>query len=143
MDIDFIVQDSFALTRPQWKLAPNLEEAGRAFAEAVKNTYKVQEVEKQIEPEESDEEYSDGDADDEDIPVPDMEDGQSSGDEADADVDISACSLFLYMLICFRSQRLTKMRNVTLTSRKTLLSPARKKSVILRPKLSLTENFRR
>ena len=86
MDIDFTVQDSFALTRPQWKLAPNLEEAGRAFAESVKNNYKATESEKQAEPEELEEDSSEGDADEEDLPVPDMEDGQSSADEADTDV---------------------------------------------------------
>ncbi|KAL1879431.1 hypothetical protein VTK73DRAFT_6963 [Phialemonium thermophilum] len=35
MDIEFIVQDIFALTRPQWKLASNAEEAFKAFQLAV------------------------------------------------------------------------------------------------------------
>ena len=35
MDIDFIIQDTFALTRPQWKLNTDFEEAGRLFAEKV------------------------------------------------------------------------------------------------------------
>ena len=44
MDVDFIVQDTFALVRPQWKLATNLDEAGRAFADAVAQNYKTQEA---------------------------------------------------------------------------------------------------
>ncbi|KAK5653863.1 hypothetical protein OQA88_7787 [Cercophora sp. LCS_1] len=35
MDIEFLVQDIFALTRPQWKLASNLEEASKVFQLAV------------------------------------------------------------------------------------------------------------
>ncbi|KAJ8130372.1 hypothetical protein O1611_g3257 [Lasiodiplodia mahajangana] len=35
MDIEFIVQDTFILTRPQWKLATNLEEAAKAFQLAI------------------------------------------------------------------------------------------------------------
>ena len=91
MDIDFIVQDSFAMARPQWKLATTFEDAGRVFAEAVKNNYRAQEVEKIPEPEESDESSSGGD--DEDIPVPEMEDGQSSADEAEADVYLTHLSV--------------------------------------------------
>ncbi|KAI1266069.1 armadillo-type protein [Xylariaceae sp. FL1019] len=35
MDIEFIVQDTFTLTRPQWKLASNLEEASKALQLAI------------------------------------------------------------------------------------------------------------
>ena len=42
MDIDFIIQDTYALTRPQWKFAGGFEEAGRAFAEIVSQHYKAQ-----------------------------------------------------------------------------------------------------
>ena len=86
MDIDFIIQDTFALIRPQWKLAANLDEAGRAFAELVKQNYKSQEQEKALEAEEPDEgTSSDDEADDDELPVPEM-DAQSSSDEAEAEV---------------------------------------------------------
>ncbi|KAL9103986.1 MAG: hypothetical protein Q9163_001006 [Psora crenata] len=85
MDIDFIVQDSFALIRPQWKLAANLEEAGRAFAVMVKHNNRPQEAGKPVETEEPEDDSSDGEGDDEDLRVPEMDDGQSSGDEADAE----------------------------------------------------------
>ena len=86
MDIDFIVQDSFALIRPQWKLANSLEDASRSFAEIVKQNYKTHEVERSAEPEEAEDDLIDGDVDDDDLPVPEMDDRQSSGDEADAEV---------------------------------------------------------
>ena len=87
MDIDFIIQDTFAQIRPQWKLAANLEEAGRAFADVVKQNYKSQELEKPTEAEEPDDgASSDEEAEDDELPVPEMEDAHSSSDEAEAEV---------------------------------------------------------
>ncbi|KAI1000846.1 Regulator of nonsense transcripts 2 [Podosphaera aphanis] len=54
MDIEFIVQDVFALTRPQWKLASNFEEASKVFHLAVVQDQKTSGVEKVVEPEELD-----------------------------------------------------------------------------------------
>jgi regulator of nonsense transcripts 2 len=90
MDIEFIVQDIFALTRPQWKLASNIEEAGEAFRLAMVQDQKTSGTEKSVEPEElelddsSDEAVDDreghlGAADD---------DGESSDDD---DTDVSNC----------------------------------------------------
>ena len=88
MDIDFIIQDIFAFTRPQWKLAASVEEAGRAFADLVKQNYKPQEPEKLVEVEESDEGAStDEEADDDETRIADI-DGQSSSDEAGAETEI-------------------------------------------------------
>lgn len=86
MDIDFIIQDAFSLTRPQWKLAADFEEAGRAFADLVKQNYRAQEQEKQLEAEEPDDGVSSEDeADEDELPVPEM-DARSSSDEAEAEV---------------------------------------------------------
>ena len=86
MDIDFIIQDTFSLTRPQWKLATDLEEAGRAFADSVKQNYKGQEQERPMEAEEPDDgESSEDEADEDELPVPEM-DAQSSSDEAEMEV---------------------------------------------------------
>ncbi|KAK5175510.1 mRNA decay protein [Saxophila tyrrhenica] len=53
MDIDFVVQDTFSLLRPQWKLVSNnLEEAGRVFSEACKQNYRDTAMSKTLEPEE-------------------------------------------------------------------------------------------
>jgi regulator of nonsense transcripts 2 len=71
MDIEFIVQDVFALTRPQWKLASNLEEASRAFQLAVAQDQKTSGVDKAAETADAE---SDGPSDGE------MDDGEAEGD---------------------------------------------------------------
>lgn len=40
MDIDFLIDDAFALVRPSWKITKTLEESGAAFAEACRENYK-------------------------------------------------------------------------------------------------------
>lgn len=42
MDIDFIVQDTYALVRPQWKIVSELSEAANLFAEACATNYEAQ-----------------------------------------------------------------------------------------------------
>lgn len=86
MDVDFMIQDTYALTRPQWKLVANLEEAGRAFAEVVTQNYKPQEIDKILEPEEIEDEASSDGGDEEELHVPGIEDAHSSSEEADAEV---------------------------------------------------------
>jgi regulator of nonsense transcripts 2 len=90
MDIEFIVQDVFALTRPQWKLASNIEEAGRAFQLAVAQDQKTSGLDKVAEPADAD---SDGPSD------VDMDDGEAEGEtgiaeaeedsESDEDAEVS------------------------------------------------------
>ncbi|KAK8207229.1 armadillo-type protein [Phyllosticta capitalensis] len=88
MDIEFIVQDAFAMTRPQWKLATSLEEAGGLFAEAVKQNYDKSATGHNAEPEDVDDDSGsddgrDGDdKEDEEIEARNHEAG-SSDDEAD------------------------------------------------------------
>ncbi len=77
MDIEFIVQDVFSLTRPQWKLASNWEEASRAFQLAVAQDQKTSGVEKIVEPEEPD---SDSSSDDE-VGENDVEKDPAEGDD--------------------------------------------------------------
>jgi regulator of nonsense transcripts 2 len=87
MDIDFLVQDTYALTRPQWKLATSFEEAGRAFADLIAHNHKSQGTEKTIDTELMEDGISSSDeADEDEPPVPEMEDGQSSSEEIEADV---------------------------------------------------------
>lgn len=80
MDIDFIVQDGFALVRPQWKLASDLQEATRAFSEAVAVNYKRQNQDKVVD-HEDDAEESPFDDDMEREILPDVEDEPSSGED--------------------------------------------------------------
>ena len=90
MDIDFLIQDTFALLRPEWKLHTNLEQAGAAFAEAVKQHVKSQETERPLETEPLEEgDDSEEDADEEDLPVARMKESTSSDDEdAENDAEI-------------------------------------------------------
>jgi regulator of nonsense transcripts 2 len=83
MDIEFIVQDIFSLTRPQWKLASNLEEASRAFQLAVAQDQKNAGLNKPAEAEEP--EVDESSNDDEELGVPEPED---SSDEEDVDVSM-------------------------------------------------------
>lgn len=56
MDVEFVVQDTWSLLRPQWKLITNdLDAAGKAFADAVKQNYQDTAAGKMAEPEEADE----------------------------------------------------------------------------------------
>ncbi|KAI9683417.1 MAG: hypothetical protein M1829_005489 [Trizodia sp. TS-e1964] len=83
MDVDFMVQDTYSATRPLWKIASNLDEAGQAFASAVSQNYKAQEVEKQMEVEEADDvSSSSDDIDGDDARLPDIGE-QSSGEDVD------------------------------------------------------------
>ncbi|KAB5572124.1 armadillo-type protein [Coniochaeta sp. 2T2.1] len=83
MDIEFIVQDIFALTRPQWKLASNFEEASKAFMLAVAQDQKTSGADKLAETEDdgSGGESSD-DENAEDMVLGDPDDEQESGSEA-------------------------------------------------------------
>jgi regulator of nonsense transcripts 2 len=94
MDIEFIVQDVFALTRPQWKLASNFEEASRAFQLAVAQDQKTSGADKIMEPEEPDSDGSsdDGIGDNEvDAGLPDV-DGEDAS-ESDDELDVSCYRL--------------------------------------------------
>ncbi|OWP03436.1 nonsense-mediated mRNA decay factor (Upf2) [Marssonina coronariae] len=94
MDIEFIVQDVFALTRPQWKLASNIEEASRAFQLAIAQDQKTSGMDKVLEAEaddgESDKSSDDGLGDMEaegGLPEADDEGDFESEDEIDIDAN--------------------------------------------------------
>jgi regulator of nonsense transcripts 2 len=85
MDIDFAVQDAYAMVRPDWKLVTTLEEAGKIFAEAVKQNYRTASHERQVDPEEvddaQDDSVSEDGEDDEDINAHEAVEEKSSGDD--------------------------------------------------------------
>jgi len=100
MDIDFIVQDTFALTRPQWHLATDFEEAGRAFADLVKQNYKSQEQEKSLDAEDPDDGISSDEEAYDNDPRLTVQDAHSSSDEAEAEAEVSSPSPHrLYYLV--------------------------------------------
>jgi regulator of nonsense transcripts 2 len=91
MDIEFIVQDTFSLTRPQWKLASNLDEAAKAFQFAVAQDQKTAGLDRNVELDEgstgssSDDENGDGD-----LPEAEREgEEDSSQEEDDIEVQLS------------------------------------------------------
>lgn len=90
MDVEFIVQDAYALVRPQWKLITDLDEASRVFGEAVKLNYQTAANDKPVEPEDDEESASDDDVDgpeDDDVVVPEGEDKSSDEEEESSDED--------------------------------------------------------
>jgi regulator of nonsense transcripts 2 len=89
MDIEFIVQDIFALTRPQWKLASNLEEASKAFQLAVAQDQKTTGADKAAEIDDDASGDSSDDENAEDMVLGDPDDEQDSGSEAG---DLEVCS---------------------------------------------------
>ena len=82
MDVEFDLQDLFALVRPQWKMVATLEEAGAAFAEACKEQYQTTAPDRPSTPLETEEpDALDGDGDVDGRRTPDLE--KSSDDEAE------------------------------------------------------------
>lgn len=81
MDIEFLVQDTFALTRPQWKLAAGLEEAVKAFQLAVAQDQKSAGVDKGVDADDATSDASSDDDNDED--GDDNDDSASEEEEAE------------------------------------------------------------
>lgn len=92
MDIEFIVQDTYALVRPQWKLATNFEEALKAFQLARAQDQKTTGADKAVDQDDgaaSDDESSE----DEGENVDDLGVAEAEGDEeaSSADEDGEVC----------------------------------------------------
>ncbi|KAI9669467.1 MAG: hypothetical protein M1817_004692 [Caeruleum heppii] len=91
MDVDFLIHDAYSLTRPQWTLARDLEEAGKTFTEAIQQNYKGQDVDKAAEAEDSDEETSsDAGIDEDETKEIHGEEAASSGEDAETENDNEA-----------------------------------------------------
>ncbi|KAK6828572.1 hypothetical protein PG987_011913 [Apiospora arundinis] len=91
MDIEFIVQDTFSLTRPQWKLATTPEEASKAFQLAILQDQKNAGHEKAADPEPEDAESDissddDGGEADDDL-AQDVDKDEESNSEEEDDLD--------------------------------------------------------
>ena len=94
MDVDFIVQDTYAIIRPQWKIVAGFDEAGRLFANAVTENYKTDEQEKVVEAEEAEDDESSEEG--EDIAMPEMDERQSSSEEVEIDVSFGRPFVIYY-----------------------------------------------
>lgn len=85
MEIDFLVQDTFSLVRPQWKIVTDLAEAAKLFQDAIEHNYKQMANDKAngtLEEAEAEDSGSDDGVEEEDGAA-DVDLGHSS-DEADA-----------------------------------------------------------
>lgn len=95
MDIEFIVQETFSLTRPQWMLATNLEEAAKAFQLAIAQDQKNSGLERTVDQDDvvsessSDDEGAEGDGDGDDVLPEGDGEGESDSEEGD-DVELDA-----------------------------------------------------
>jgi regulator of nonsense transcripts 2 len=85
MDIEFIVQDIYALTRPQWKLASNLEEASKAFQLAITQDQKTSGLDKVLDQDDASSGPSSDDGEGDDLPIADEDE---EGDSEDEDVEV-------------------------------------------------------
>jgi regulator of nonsense transcripts 2 len=102
MDVEFIVQDAYSLTRPQWKLITNLDEASQAFGEAVKQNYQSSTADKPVEPEDEDASASDDELDgpeDEDVVMPEGDGDESSSDSEEVCVFVSLLPIFVILIL--------------------------------------------
>lgn len=82
MDIDFLIHDTFTLTRPQWKFAENIEESAKVLQAAIAQDQKNAGVDKLAEAEEAVSDVSsDDDADDVE------QEGEGDDDSASEDED--------------------------------------------------------
>lgn len=103
MDIEFVVQDVFSITRPQWKFAPNFDEAAKALQLAIVQDQKTAGVDKVVEADDatsgasSDDDNGDGD----DIEQDGEGDDDSASDDDEAEVGISPSILRLRKAVIF------------------------------------------
>lgn len=149
MDIEFLVQDIFALTRPQWKLASNLEEATKVFQLAVAQDHKTSGIDKAAM--EQDDHTSGMSSDDEnadDIQLGDQDDDEDLGSE-DGDVEVGYRLLtsdhkIASNFLSHSYRKLNTSRTATASPRTRLLSSLeRKRRLIPRMKPTLTVSMRR
>lgn len=82
MDIEFIVQDIYALTRPQWKLASNLEEASKAFQLAITQDQKTSGLDKAAEQDDASSGASSDEGEGDDLPIA-VDDDEGDPEEDD------------------------------------------------------------
>lgn len=87
MDIEFLVQDIFALTRPQWKLASNIEEATKVFQLAMAQDQKTSGLDKIVE---QDDGTSAASSDDENDAAEHDDDDESGSEDGEAEAEVGA-----------------------------------------------------
>ncbi|KAK0735877.1 armadillo-type protein [Apiosordaria backusii] len=89
MDIEFLVHDIFSLTRPQWKLASNFDEASEVFRLAVLQDHKTSGLDKVAEQDDRTSAMSSDDEDGNDLQVGEHDDDEEDAASDDGDGDDS------------------------------------------------------
>ena len=131
MDIDFIVQDTYALVRPQWKLVTDLAEAARVFAEACAANYQARAPGAAGEPIEDEAELSSEEEVGEDG-IPEMPEEPASSDE---EADVSGETFCLNLLLTAHRElrkRMSKRKALDPMKKNRSSSPVKKKKSTLK-----------
>ncbi len=81
MDIEFLVQDIYALTRPQWKLTSNLEEATKVFQLAIQQDQKPSGLDRTADQDDATSGASSDDENADDLQLPEQEEDEESASE--------------------------------------------------------------
>lgn len=161
MDIEFIVQDTFVLTRPQWKLATNLEEAAKAFHLAISQDQKSSGIDRAADQDDastrssSDDDGIEGDGELGDPEAESDRDSDLPGDDEDGEADDDGevrllrdyCGSIRFLTNC-HSTRMTSMVSLDLIKirirkKKQLWSRRKPKSLIRRLRPNLTVNLQK
>ena len=90
MEIDFLVQDTYTLIRPQWKIVSELAEAAKLFSEAIANNYKQQANDKTADAVDEADDSASEEGLDEDDAAAEAVAAHSSGEEAETGNDEEA-----------------------------------------------------
>ena len=142
MEIDFLVQDTFNLVRPQWKIVTDLPEAAKLFSEAITSNYKQQNAERAVDAaEEAEDSASDDGLGDDDVAVAEAELGESS-DEGEVRTFrlLEGSSTNTHRLL-EKTKLRTKRTTAILTKKSTSLSPAKKSKSTRKQKPSSTKSL--
>ena len=91
MEIDFLVQDTFTLIRPQWKLVTDITEASRLFSDAIAANYKMESQQKAGEVVDDNEDSSSEDdaADDEVLHGPEADHSSDEAEVKNLNIDLN------------------------------------------------------
>ena len=151
MDIEFLVQDIFALTRPQWKLASNIEEATKVFQFAVAQDQKTSGLGKVAEQDDAMSEVSSDDENGDDMPLADQDDDDESSDEdGDAEAEVTFQSpkplrRLRQLTVSEPHRTWNRIRPIALAIPRTKpsSSPERKRRLTPKTKLTLTVSMPR
>lgn len=148
LDIEFLVLDTFALTRPQWKFVEDIEEATKSFQLAIAQDQKTAGVDKVVE---ADDATSGPSSEDENGDMDDVEgdgdgdDESASEEEEDAEVRIDTDLTNSHLTNSLANNIINRRVIMDLLTRANMtrlsLLPGKRKLLTLRTKQNLSESM--